>query len=118
MKTIVYGVKAYIPTLRADGKLDVRAMVAYGQVSKPEFILTVYVRCQSRGAGTRGGKEIQHFDIPVLRERVPYTTTQDEQLQRLTFMLNIVAVQQDCDYILRLPITTKATPKRAMKGER
>lgn len=74
-------------------------------------MLTVYVMCQYRGAGSRGAKNIQHFDIPVMREHVDNTTTEAEQIQRLEFMCNIVAVQQDCDYRLRLPIAPKATPK-------
>ena len=110
MRVVAHEGRKYLPVLTRDGKLDARAMVAYGPAGRNEFMLTVYLLCTYEGAGTRGGTAIQNFDIPVYRERVPNVTTDAEQAQRLEFMLNIAAVQQDCDYKLRLPISTKKTP--------
>lgn len=110
MRAIAYRGRKYLPVLTRDGRLDARAMVAYGAVGRNEFVLTVYLLCKYEGAGTRGGTAIQNFDIPVYRERVSNVATDAEQSQRLEFMLNIVAVQRDCDYKLRLPISTKKTP--------
>lgn len=115
MRVIEFCGRKYVPTLYTRSKLlAVRAMVAHGPAGKGVFMLTVYVRVSSQGGGFRGGK-IQHYDIPAMREHVPHSTPQEEQLQRLTFMLNIVAVQQECDYVLRLPIETKPQPARGRK---
>lgn len=112
MRVIVWGKRRYLPVLTRHKLLDARAMVAYGAAGTGTFMLTVYLLCRFESAGSRGGKVIQNFDIPAYRETVPNTTSEEEQMQRLEFMLNILAVQQDRDYALRLPISTKKTPAR------
>lgn len=114
MRVIVFMGRKYVPTLTRAKLLDVRAMVAHGPAGKGVFMLTVYLRCKYEGTGSKGG-EVQHYDVPAMREHVPHSTPQEEQLQRLTFMLNIVALQQECDYALRLPIETKPQPARGRK---
>lgn len=107
MKVVVHNRKKYRPVLK-DDKLDVVATVAYGSSThRGQFMLTVYVRCCFLNAGSRGGKEIQHFDIPASRTHVPGDTPKEEQVQHLTFMMNVLATQMDCDYALRLEITPK-----------
>lgn len=109
MQVITFGGRKYKPMLTNDGKLDVRTAVAYGPAGRGQFMLTVYVRCHLQGAGTRGG-EIQCTDINVMREMVPNTITEAAQLEKLTFMCNVMATKCNTDYRLRLPIETRRTP--------
>lgn len=110
MQTLIHGGRRYLPILTRNKLLDARAMVSYGPAGSGRFTLTVYLLCKYEGAGSRGGTQVQHFDIPAYREHVDNCISEAEQEQRLEFMLNIVAVRQDCDYQLRLGISTKKTP--------
>jgi len=100
----------YRPVLTKNGKLNVRTAVAYGTVGKGQFMLTVYVSCVYVNAGKRGGK-IEAMDVRAWRETVDNTMSEDDQRTKLEFALNVCAHTLDCDYELRLPIETKATPK-------
>lgn len=107
MQLIVHKGRKYRPVLK-DGKLDVVATVAYGSNGyRGNFMLSVYLRCCFLNAGSRGGTEIQHFDIPVSRTHVPGDITPEEQVEQLTFMMNVLATQMDTDYVPRLPISPK-----------
>lgn len=110
MRVIEHKRKEYLPVLTKDRKLDMRAMVAYGPAGSGVFMLSVYLLCKYKGAGSRGGTEIQHFDLPVMRGHISNVETQAAQVQQLEFMCNIVATQHDRDYKLRLPISPKPTP--------
>ena len=114
MQYLKYGDKAYRPLLTKAGMLDVRTAVAYGPRGSGTFMLSVYVVCVPKGAGMHGGKvEDQRMEVRAYREYVPDTTSHETQRQRLDFMLNIVATRLGYDYVLRLPIETKNTPKYA-----
>lgn len=111
MKLIRFGSKDYRPVLRKDGRLDVRATVSYGQRDSGKLMLSIYVLCVAKGAGSRGGKTDMSMDINAYREVVPNSMPEDEQRQRLQFALDIMAVRMECEYRLRVPIVTKKQPK-------
>lgn len=111
-KWIMFQGTKYIPVLTRSGKLDVRAMVAYGEKGKEQFMLTVY--CMARKAASRA-KNPPNYDVQLNRDIVPNWTSEAEQLAKLTFALDIWATRLECDYKLRLPIETKPQPKYSRK---
>lgn len=103
MKPIKYGGRLYAPKLRDDGKLTARVSIAYGAGAREgQLMFTVYVQVTA----TRGRKE-RTYQLPALRHWQQGGLPKRAQHDYAQFMLDAVAVQQECELHLMQPINTR-----------